>query len=85
MSKLNSPIHNDNWKKHTKNLSVYFFNSNKQIQLFFKAEKHCPCTGLFWAGRKEPQSGGGRRAGTGSFPAGLGAGYAPVFLDQPFC
>lgn len=62
-----------------------FFNRNKQIEIyFFFSEKHCPCTHYFWAGRKQPQSGGGCGAGLGSFPVGAGAGYIQVSLEQSF-
>lgn len=51
-------------KKHTKIwlvLFIFLIETNKFRLFFFKAEKHCPCTGLFWAGRKshDPVEGAG--------------------------
>lgn len=67
MGKLKSPIPNDYWKKTTQRmwLFLFIFDRNKKNWDFFFIfpEKHCPCTHFFWAGRKEPQSGGGCGAG----------------------
>lgn len=60
-----------------------FLNRNKQIEDFFFRETLSIFT-LFGAGRKEPQFGGGCGAGLGSFPAGAGAVYIQVSLDQSF-
>lgn len=62
-----------------------FFNRNKQIEVcfgfvFFFREALSMYTFL-WADRKEPQSGEGVGL-DGSFPAGAGAGYIQVSLEQ---
>lgn len=65
--------------------SVYFFNRKKQIEIFFFFQRSIVHVHiLFWAGKKEPQSGGGCGAGLGSFPGGAGAGYIQVSLEQSF-
>lgn len=69
-------------KKPHKEWDFLFFKRNKQIEIFFYFfREHYPCTHFFWAGRKEPQSGEGCGAGSGSFPVGAGAGYIQVSLE----